>query len=211
MRRLSHETELAEAVAALAQREPRFAAVVAAHGLPSLRLVQPGLASLLRIVTEQLISLKAGDAIWRRLEAHLQIIEPEAIRHCGESGLRHLGLTRAKARTFLALAEAQGEGLFDVLDDLEDTEATARLMRISGIGPWTAGIYLLTALGRANAWPAGDLALQTAAMTLFSLEQRPTPRQMDILAEGWQPWRSAAARILWSHYRGLKGLPQHGT
>ncbi len=211
MRRLSHEKELAEAVAALAEREPRFGTVVAAYGLPSLRLVPPGLASLLRIVTDQLISLKAGDAIWRRIEAHLQVVEPEAIRRCGEDGLRQLGLTGAKARTFLALAEAQAEGLLVILDDLDDSEAAARLTRISGIGPWTADIYLLTALGRINAWPTGDLALQTAAMNLFRLEQRPTPKQMNMLAEHWQPWRSAAARLLWSHYRGMKGLPQART
>ncbi len=211
MRNPINEGTLAEAASALTGREPRFGTVVALHGLPALRLVEPGLVSLLRIVTDQLISLKAGEAIWHRIAARLQEFEPEVIHRCGEDGLMQLGLTRAKARTFLALADAADQGLFQQLDDLDDTEAAARLTLISGIGPWTAEIYLLTALGRINAWPAGDLALQVAAGHLLGFDQRPTERQMRELADRWQPWRSVAARLLWCHYRGLKGMTQPKT
>jgi DNA-3-methyladenine glycosylase II len=81
-------------------------------------------------------------------------------------------------------------------------------MGLPGIGPWTADIYMLSCLGRADAWPSGDLALQAAAATLFGLTERPDARLMMDLADGWRPWRSVAARLLWAHYRSLKGMPQ---
>jgi DNA-3-methyladenine glycosylase II len=79
---------------------------------------------------------------------------------------------------------------------------------LPGIGPWTAEIYLLTAMGSSDAWPAGDLALQSSAQHLFALEDRPDSRRLTGLAEPWRPWRAAAARLLWSHYRMIKNLPQ---
>jgi len=82
------------------------------------------------------------------------------------------------------------------------------LIALPGIGPWTADIYALSCLGRADAWPTGDLALQASAADLFGLVKRPDSRAMLTLAEAWRPWRSVAARLLWAHYRSLKGLPQ---
>lgn len=211
MRGPINQEVLTYAVEALTKSEPRFAQIVDLHGLPALRLAEPGLTSLLRIVTDQLISLKAGEAIWQRIAAELQNFEPKVIYRCGESGLMRLGLTRAKARTFLSLAKSSEDGLFEALGDLDDAEAAVKLMLIPGIGPWTANIYLLTALGRTNAFPAGDLALQVAAQNLLALDRRPNPKQMCELAKGWQPWRSVAARLLWCHYRGLRGIGQPRT
>lgn len=205
------DADLVEATEALLLREPRFQSVITLHGLPPLRLVAPGLESLLRIVTDQLISLKAGEAIWRRISTQFKTVDPDTILSCGEEGLRQLGLTRNKALTFLALAKATQQGLFEQLHALDDDGVTAKLTTIHGIGPWTADIYLLTALGRVDAWPARDLALQAAAHDLLALAQRPSPMQMHRLAEAWQPWRSVAARLLWSHYRGMKGLKQTMT
>lgn len=204
MTRLETEDDLAAAVGWLAAAEPRFAVVVARHGLPPLRHSRPGLASLLRIVTDQLISLKAADAIWARLAARLAPFEVQDILECSEAELRALGLSGAKARTFHASARAFQSGLAAT----PESEILPRLIAIPGVGPWTANIYLLTVLRSADAWPAADLALQQAAMDLFSLPVRPGTRDMDRLAEGWRPYRGAAALILWSHYRGLKRLPQ---
>ena len=210
MRTISTEAQLSEAVSQVIRLEPRFRAVIEAHGLPPLRRNEAGFECLLRIVTDQLISLKAGDAIWRRIEARLQPLNPATVQQCREDGLRQLGLSGAKARTFLAVARAAHSGLFEdqELRHLSDEAIIDRLKSIPGIGPWTAEIYLLTAVGRADAWPAGDLALQVAATDLFQLPVRPNQRQMHVIAEAWRPWRSAAARILWSHYRGLKAMPQ---
>lgn len=203
---ISTEADLARAIAGLVGREPRFATVVERNGVPPLRLVPAGMASLLRIVTDQLISLQAGVAIWQRIEARFGLLTADGLASVSEAELRALGLSGTKARCFLAVAKAALD--FDQLHSLPDTDIAQTLTKISGIGPWTADIYLLTAARRIDAWPAGDLALQIAAADLFGLSTRPDIRTMKVLASPWSPYRSAAARLLWSHYRSLKGMSQ---
>ena len=208
MERLETEADLKAAVAHLVAIEPRFVMILEQHGLPSLRQMEPGLKSLLRIVTDQLISLQAGAAIWSRLEARLGAFEEQDVLRCPEDELMSLGLSGAKARTFHAAAKFYCDLDPMMLAGLGDREALSMLTSIRGIGPWTADIYLLSALLRTDAWPTGDLALQVAAQDLLDLSERPGPKAMANLAEAWQPVRSAAARLLWSHYRGLKGKNQ---
>ena len=210
MNRIDDPQQLAVAVGVLTAVESRFQNIVDRHGLPPLRRSADGLRVLLRIVTDQLISLKAGEAIWRRLEPELDPFEPATIARLPDAHLRGLGLSGAKARTFRAVAEAVEKKHidFDKLATLPDREVLAALTAIKGIGPWTADIYLLSAMGRADAWPTGDLALQVAAQDLLGLANRPFPKDMEQLAEAWRPWRSVAARLLWSHYRAIRGLSQ---
>ncbi len=203
-------SDVARGVEFLIAVEPRFAAVATTHGVPSARRAENNLASLLQVITEQLISLQASEAIWQRIKSSLHPLSPESILAIDHDGLRRLGLTGAKARSFWAIASAAhtGELNFDSLAEMPDQDVLKKLMSLPGIGPWTADIYLLSALGRADAFPAGDLALQISAQNLFALEERPTPKAFLAMAEIWRPWRSVAARLLWSHYRGLKGLVQ---
>ena len=210
MRKVECEADIAEAVAHLIALEPRFAEVIAAHGHPPLRRANAALESLLRIITDQLISRQAGIAIWRRIEVRLAPFDPGAIARKREASLMKLGLSGAKARSFKAVATAVADGTLDfaTLAKLSDADVLAALTALDGIGPWTADIFLLTAMGRSDAWPAGDLALQVAARHLFDLDTRPNHKQLTQMAEGWRPWRSVAARLLWSHYRGLKGISQ---
>lgn len=206
----TRENTLALAVDRLIAAEPRFGTVLALHGYPSLRRVEPGLRSLLRIVTDQLISLKAGEAIWQRIETRLRQVSAQAVLATSIGELKSLGLSTSKALTFHAAAAASESGLLESgLSELSDEQAVRALRAIRGIGPWTADIYLLTAMGRPDAWPAGDLALQVAAQHLFGLGARPDLKAMRDIAVSWSPYRSAAARLLWSHYRGLKRMPQH--
>lgn len=197
---------LARGVAALAGLEPRFGELRARVGAPPLRLYPPGLATTLRVVTEQSISLAAAAAIWARLEAALDPASPAAVLSCPAERLRALGLTRAKARAFHGLAAAAGDGLFETLPAMDDDAARRALVALPGIGPWTAEIYLLSCLARADAWPAGDVALQAAAQGAFGLAARPSQRELERLAEPWRPWRSVAARLLWSWYRLERGI-----
>jgi len=210
---LGNEGDLAQAVAALIEIEPRFQAVIGTHGLPPLRRAEANLEALLRIITDQLISLKAGAAIWARLESHLAPFDPAFVAAAGEDRLMSLGLSRAKARSFIAVAEAVASGQLDFakLAQMDAESATKSLTALRGIGPWTADIFLLSGLGHADAWPAGDLALQAPAHDLLKLSKRPGHREMTDLAQGWRPHRAAAARLLWSHYRGLKGMGQAVT
>ena len=207
---IESEDDLKEGVEWLLLREPRFRRVTEVTGLPPLRRAEGGLPGLLRIITEQMISLQAADAIWRRIEKELAPLDPPAILRRRHTTLMKLGLSGAKSRTFRALAQAAHAGEFQV-DSLHlhaDDEIIASLVALPGIGPWTADIYVLSCLGRADAWPTGDLALQASAADLFGLERRPDARAMLALAQDWRPWRSVAARLLWAHYRSLKGLPQ---
>lgn len=201
---------LQHAVARLIAVEPRFGNIVLRHGTPSLRRMPGGLEGLLRIVTDQMISLRAGAAVWVRLKDEFGACAPDRIAAVPVSRLMELGLSGAKARTFRAAAHAVIAGTLDFsrLAAMDDADAQNALTAIPGIGPWTANIYLLAAMGRRDSWPAGDLALQVAAQSLLDLTGRPSGPEMIALAEPWRPWRAAAARLLWSHYRGLKRLPQ---
>ncbi len=201
--------DLDTALLSLQTVESRFAAIHARCGTPALRQTPAGLEGLLLIVTEQFLSLASAAAIWQRVCAGLVPFTAQTVLHSQEE-LLSLGLSRAKARTFVAVADAMVAGRlnFDALNGADNDVVHDTLCALPGIGPWTADIYLLTCLGRADAWPAGDLALQVAMQDVFQLPERPTAHVMVELAKTWRPHRSCAALLLWSHYRSLKGLKQ---
>ncbi len=202
--------QLAKAVRSLCRREKRFNIVVKQHGVPSLRASTGGLEAVLQMVTEQFLSLAAAAAIWKRLHARLQPHSPEMILECPQEELVALGLSRAKAKSFHGLAQAVASGAMDfgALELMDDVTAHKTLVALPGIGPWTADIYLLTVLLRADAWPWGDVALQAAAQNLFDLDERPDKAAMIQLGENFRPNRAVAARLLWAHYRGMKQMSQ---
>lgn len=202
--------DMAEGIAHLVSRHPRFGEIAARLGPPALRRAPPGLEGLLRIITDQMISLQAGAAIWRRIEAEAAPFEPKTVSRKREATWLRLGLSRAKARSFKALAQAVATGAvpLDRFHGMSDAEIFTSLTAVPGIGRWTVEIYLLSNLGRGDVWPAGDLALQIAAHDAFGLEARPNEARMRALSEPWQPWRAVAARLLWAHYRSLRNMPQ---
>lgn len=193
---------VAEGAAWLAGREPRFAEALVAVGELPLRRTEEGFGRLLQAIVGQQVSTASAAAIWARLEA-AGMTDPAAVAGAGEERLRALGLSRQKARYAAALAAAGVE--YDALRDMPDAEVVRVLTAVPGIGVWTAEIYAMFSLGRADAFAAGDLALQEAARTLFGLEARPSERALRGMAEAWSPWRSVAARILWAWYRVEKG------
>jgi DNA-3-methyladenine glycosylase II len=199
------EADLDAALAALNKVDPRFVALLAKAGRPPLRRRADGFAGLAAIIVAQQLSTASANAIWGRLAAAFDPLDPAAILRARPARLRRLGLSAAKVRTLKAIARAVvGEELaLAGLEELSADQAHAALTAVHGIGPWTADIYLLTALGHADAWPAGDLALQEAARLAFALPARPTAKEMLQLAEPWRPWRAVAARILWSYYRAI--------
>jgi len=202
MKRLTTREQLESEIRSLIVLEPRFGVVHQKHGTPSLRGVDANLETLLMIVAEQFLSLKAAAAIWRRLVEAMGPISSEAVLAFTPERLMQLGLSGSKARCFHACAAAS----LDFAAAPEDLRR--KLLDICGIGPWTADIFMLTAMGHADAWTAGDLALQAATQNLLNLEARPKARKMEEIAMAWQPHRATAARLLWAHYRDLNGLPQ---
>ncbi|HEY1362360.1 MAG TPA: DNA-3-methyladenine glycosylase 2 family protein [Xanthobacteraceae bacterium] len=200
------ETDLELAVAHLVDADPRFAAVLAQAGRPPLRRRPGGFSGLASIVVSQQLSTASAKAIWGRLNAALDPLDPGAVLRARAPRLARAGLSAPKIRTLKAIARAIDRGTLDLagLGRKPADEAHAALTSLHGIGPWTADIYLLFCLGHADAWPAGDLALQEATRLLLKLEERPTTKQMAAIAEAWRPWRGAAACMLWSFYRAIR-------
>ena len=197
--------ETAECVAEgadwLARSEPRFAQALLLTGPLPLRRQADGFAALLDAIVGQQVSVASANAIWARLEG-AGLTDRAAMAGASDEALRAAGLSRQKARYGRALAQA---GInFDGLRVLPNDEVVAILVAVPGIGAWTAEIYAMFALGRADVFAPGDLALQEAARLLFNLPERPKDRAFRQMAEAWSPWRAVAARALWAYYRVAK-------
>jgi DNA-3-methyladenine glycosylase II len=189
-------------VDALAAIEPAFARAVERVGYPGPRQRARGYATLLRTIVGQQVSVKAADAVWRKLEGLLgDLTDPAAVARATDEQLREAGLSRQKAGYARSLAEEVASGRLPLLAlPPDDEEAIAALVRVKGIGRWSAEIYLLFAEGRSDIWPAGDLAVQIEVGRLLGLETRPTEKQVRDLAQAWRPHRGAAAIFAWHHY-----------
>ena len=192
---------VAEGAAWLCNHEPRFA--MAMQGLPPLPLRRKpdGFAELLSAIVSQQVSVASANAIWSRLDA-AGMVTPSAVSSTSDEGLRALGLSRQKAKYAKALADAQID--FDALREMHTDDVITTLTAVSGIGIWTAEIYAMFSLGRADVFAPGDLALQEAARLIFDLDERPKERALRDLAMDWSPWRSVAARIMWAYYKQSK-------
>ena len=197
--RIDTTNDIAEGTKALADLDPAFAKLT--ELTPPLRRRPAEFATLFQAIIGQQVSTASAAAMWARV-TEADLTTPDAVTQAGEEGLRTVGLSRPKIRYALALATS---GLiYDPADTRPDEEVIADLIRIPGIGRWTAEIYALTALGRADVFPARDLALQEAARILYDLEARPDERTLRTMAERWSPWRAVAARLLWEFYRAQK-------
>ena len=187
----------------LARRDPAFAAALALSGYPEPRTSARGYLTLLRTIVGQQVSIKAAASMWAKLEAVLGGLPgPEAILAASDEMLRAAGLSRQKAGYARSLADEVLSGRLD-LDNLagSDEDAIAELVRVKGIGRWSAEIYLLFAEGRPDIWPAGDLAIQVVTGRLLGLAEKPGEGAVRAAAEGWRPHRGAAAVFAWHHYR----------
>ena len=193
----------------LAARDPDLARVELAAGPLAWRTRPLGFPGLLQAIVGQQISNQAAAAIWRRLAATPGALEPAMLLALPDEALRLVGLSRAKMVSARALAEAFRDGRLatETLAQMEDEAVVAAIAAVRGLGRWTAEVYLLFAMQREDVLPAGDLALQAAAADLKRLEFRPGPAAFRTLAEGWRPYRSLAARLLWHHWRFMTGRP----
>ena len=198
---IRNDADVARGAHWLAQNARGFDRLLAQTGPLPLRLKPGGFAGLLEIIISQQVSVASADAIRVRM-AQAGLITEAAVCAAGDEGLRAAGLSRPKARYALGLAEARFD--FDALEQMDNAEAIASLCALRGIGPWTAQIYVMFCMGRADVFPAGDLALQEAARQLFELAQRPAAEALAERAQAWAPWRSVAARALFAYYRILK-------
>lgn len=196
------QADIDEGCAHLAAVCPVWARVLPELGPLPLRRQADGFAAMAQAIVGQQVSVAAAAAIWGRLQA-AGLDHHQTLRDADDDTLRAAGLSRPKARYLRAIAAADLD--WEGLRALPDAEAIAALVALPGIGVWTAEIYLKFALGRADVFAAGDLALQEAARGMYGLEARPGPAALRVLAEPWAPWRAVAARGLWAYYRWAKG------
>ncbi len=161
-----------------------------------------GFTTLVHIILEQQVSLKSAKAMLLRLQSAIDPFTPERFVELGETHFRGLGVTRQKSAYLLHLSGSilKGDLSLTKLSRLSDEEVRQRLTQIKGIGSWSADVYLLMAMRRGDVWPAGDLALAVAVKELWGLQLRPTPDELERIAERWRPYRAVAARMLWQHY-----------
>ncbi|HLQ05953.1 MAG TPA: DNA-3-methyladenine glycosylase 2 family protein [Verrucomicrobiae bacterium] len=202
MRAALTDRSLAQGARALARVDRDLAGVIERHGPPPLWGREPGFATLVQIVLEQQVSLASGRAAFARLERAAGRVTPARVAATTERRIRAAGITRQKATYVRGLARSivSGELDVDAIGLLDDDAAHAELVKLKGIGPWSADIYLLMALGRRDVWPRHDLALASAMRDVKRLRSVPTPERQLEIAEAWRPWRAVAARLMWRHY-----------
>jgi DNA-3-methyladenine glycosylase II len=203
------DATLPVALADLTARDPRLARIVADYGPPPLWAREPGFPTLVHIILEQQVSLASARAAFDRLLSIASPLTPERFLELDDATLKAAGFSRQKTRYSRALAAAilSGELDLNALDGLDDHAVYAELTQVVGIGRWTADIYLLMALCRPDAWPAGDLALAIAARHALGLAATPGTAELAAIGEAWRPWRAVAARVLW-HFYLSGGIPK---
>ncbi len=200
------EADIAAGLRSLRRRCPLMRRAHDVAGNPPLRRRPAGFEGLVRVIVAQQLSVASAQAITNRLLARLSPLTAEALVDEGDADLRACGLSAPKIRTLRALAETVASGRLD-LDAVSregDNAVHEALCAVKGIGPWTADIYIMFCIGRADAFAAGDLALQVAAGHVAGLGRRPGPAELLELAERWRPWRGVAARLLWAYYPHMK-------
>jgi DNA-3-methyladenine glycosylase II len=200
------QKSLALAARELAARDELLAGIHATYGDPPLWRRAVGFPTLVHIILEQQVSLKSAKSMLVRLEGAIQPFTPERFVELGDTHLRGLGVTRQKSSYLIDLSASivNGHLNFEKLVRMSDDEVRLALTRIKGIGSWSADVYLLMAMRRADIWPAGDLALAVAMKELLGLAARPGPLELERLAEQWRPHRAVAARMLWQYYLGRR-------
>ena len=196
------EDSLTRAVRLLTRRDKDLRAIVRQFGPPPMWSREPGFSTLLHIILEQQVSLASARAAHNKLLEIASPLTPSGFLELDDATLKAAGFSRQKTGYGRELANSLVEGRLDldVLRESDDDSVRSELLKIKGIGRWTADIYLLMVLRRPDIWPSGDLALAAAAHHVKRLRSRPTPQEMNAIGEAWRPWRAVAARILWHYY-----------
>lgn len=203
---IEDERDLQRGVRHLCKSCQHMCEIHKATGAPPLRRRAAGFEGLARIVVGQQLSVASANAIWERTFQAVQPFTAERFNRRRDTTLQAAGLSRPKIRTLRGIAKAITSEEIDLgaLARAPEEHVHETLTALPGVGPWTADIFLMFCLGRADAWAAGDLALQVAAQHAIGLDERPSPAELVDVAERWRPWRGVAARMLWAYYRVLQ-------
>lgn len=203
---LHSDADLQAGLRQLIAADPSLAPVAAKAGNFSLRRREAGFAGLCAIVCGQQLSTTSAAAIRARLFAAFDPFHHDTVRKARADKLKRLGLSAPKIKSIREIGKAVANGRIDLtrVGEMEADDAHAALTALHGVGPWSADIYLLFCLGHADAFPAGDLAVQESARIAFGLRKRPDAKRLIEMAEAWRPWRGVAAHLLWAYYHAVK-------
>jgi len=203
---LHTDADLRAGLARLVRADPRLAPVAEKAGAFGLRRREAGFAGLCAIVCGQQLSTASAAAIRARLFAAFDPFHHDTVRRARTGKLKRLGLSAPKIKSIREIGKAVARGRIDLtqVGEMDADAAHAALTALHGVGPWSADIYLLFCLGHADAFPAGDLAVQESARIAFSLRKRPDAKALTKMAEAWRPWRGVAAHLLWAYYHAVK-------
>jgi DNA-3-methyladenine glycosylase II len=203
---LHTQADLEGALAQLILADPRLKAIAEKAGPFNLRRREAGFAGLCAIVCGQQLSTASAAAIRARLFAAFEPFHHDTLRRARADKLKRLGLSTPKIKAIREIGKAVAAGRIDLdaIGNMDADKAHAKLTALHGVGPWTADIYLLFCLGHADAFPAGDLAVQESARIAFGLRKRPDAKALAKMAEAWRPWRGVAAHLLWAYYHAVK-------
>lgn len=202
-----NEAGFQQGLTTLSERDADLERVILEFGPPPLWRREPGFSTLVYIILEQQVSLASARAAYDRLNEAANPLTPESFLKFDDEALKEIGFSRQKTRYSRELARSIIEGRLDLaaLAEADDQSVRRRLMELKGIGPWTAEIYLLSALGRPDVWPVGDLALASAVKMVKNLDKTPDIEQLEELGTSYRPFRAVAARIFWHYYLSKKG------
>ncbi len=203
---LQDQAALEASIERLINQDECLQSVRAVCGDIALRQRPGGLRGLLQIILAQQVSVASARAITARFEAQFPDCNPQQLLMCEEDKLRACSLSRPKIKSVKAIAQAMVDGFeFEALSLMDNDQAHEALVSLHGVGPWTAEVYLQFCMGRADIFPAGDLALQVAVQDALGLDERPKALDLSEMAQSrWAPERSAAAHLFWAYYHHLK-------
>jgi DNA-3-methyladenine glycosylase II len=203
VKRIRSKRGLANALAALLEQDKSLRRIARQAGELTHNPAEGGFEALIEIIVSQQLSVAAADTIFARVKAAVVPFDPETLLATSAETLRAAGLSAPKQKHMRSIASRIRSGELDLaaIEDLSYEDAHAHMIETSGIGPWTADIYLMFSLGHGDAWPVADVALQAAVANALGLRKRPNAKRLAKIGERWRPWRSVAARLFWRHYR----------
>jgi DNA-3-methyladenine glycosylase II len=199
---LLDEKIFSQGISELSARDRHLANIITQWGCPPFWIHSPGFSGLVLAILSQQVSIESAQATYSKLENSAGSITPEKFLSLDVLELQSIGFSRQKSSYVRGIAQEiiAGGLILDELEELENELVRSRLLKLKGVGPWTADTYLLFSLRRSDAWPSGDLALEKAVQEMRGLSKNTSTEEVDKIAVSWKPWRAVAARILWHYY-----------
>jgi len=193
--------DFAKACRSLRRRDPIMRKAIKLVGPCTITVDRNGFRMLVRSIVGQQLSTSAAATIWRRLLVLNggRRVSPVKMLLFSTTQLRAVGLSKAKCRAVLSIAKSivDREVRLSELTPLSDEEVTSELIKLRGVGPWTAQMYLMFSLGRSDVFPTGDLGIVNAVTALYKFNDHATETEMLEIAKSWRPYRTTASWYLW--------------